>query len=328
MKKNTLLLVVSALTLSVTAQAPVKRYVTIEHFTNSRCGICASRNPAFYTTIDPYATDVHHVSIHPPVPYTNCVFYQANTTENSALAGVYGIQGTPRVALNGTLIPAGNPLLPAATFQQYLNQTSPLYVQVVETTGSTRDVTIRLRTQDAIPAGNYKLYALIAEKEINLTTPNGEKVHHDVFRQMLTPVAGVDYTPAALGQEVVFNYNYTLNSGWQPNETFVTAYVRNTATGEILNSGTRFDPIILNAGEQTIGAVTLTPNPANAVTFAQLGDDTAQNIEVFDSAGRRVSLQQGADNPVSIRLDGLEPGLYFVRILGEKGLYVAKVVKE
>jgi len=330
MQKLTFLLLLFFAAFVANAQSLVKRYVTIEHFTNSRCSICASKNPAFYNTIDDYPNDVHHLSIHPSVPYNNCVFYLANTVENNALTAVYGVSGTPRVALNGVLAPPSSQLLPLATLQAQLNQTSPLFVQVMETTGNSRTATIRLETKGAIPAGNYKLYAAIAEKTVNQATPNGETVHHDVFRKMLTPLDGVAFTPASLGQVVTLSYNYDVASGWNAAETYVLAYVRNTATGETLNSGTRFDPLILSAAEAKPNSIQLTPNPTSGVAFAQLGDDTAQSIEVFDAAGRRVTagFEHVNSGQVAIQLDGLARGFYVVLIRGEKARYVAKVVKE
>lgn len=330
MKKVILSLVAVLVAAFAFAQAPVKRYVTIEHFTNSNCSICASKNPAFYNTIGAYPSDIHHISIHPPVPYQQCVFYQANKPENSALAAVYNIQGTPRVALNGTLMPSTSQLLPLATLQQYLNLTSPLYVQVIETSGNTRDVTIKLRTQDTIPGGNHKLFAAIVEKTVNQSTPNGEKVHHDVFRLMLTPISGVSYSPAPLGYEVTFNYSYNIQSNWNADEIYVLAYVQNTTTGEILNSGTRFDPIILSAGAPQATRVHFSPNPTGDVAYAQLGDDTAQSVELFDAAGRRVAfgLTGSGTNQIGLQLEGLAPGFYYANIRGEKGQYVAKLVKD
>ena len=35
-----------------TASAQVERTVIVEHFTNTRCGICAFRNPAFYENLN------------------------------------------------------------------------------------------------------------------------------------------------------------------------------------------------------------------------------------------------------------------------------------
>ena len=104
MKNVSAFIFFTLVSLALSAQTSVKKYVLLEHFTNSKCSVCASKNPAFFTLIDQYPNDVHHVSIHPSTPYSTCVFYQSNTTENEARADFYNIPGTPRVAVNGTLL--------------------------------------------------------------------------------------------------------------------------------------------------------------------------------------------------------------------------------
>lgn len=324
------ILLLSCLSVQLLAQSAVKRYVTIEHFTNSRCSICASRNPTFYNTIAPHAADVHHIAIHPPVPYNNCEFYLANTSENQAWSNAFGIQGTPRIAMNGTLLPGSNPLLPPATLQQYLGQTSPLYVRVIEPTGMSRNVVLQLETRGTMPAGNYKLFAAILEKTINKTTPNGETVHRDVFRKMLTPAAGVDFAPGQPGNVQTFAYSYNVSPSWNANETYVVAFVRNTATQEILNSGTRFDPVLVGTTEAAPRPVSFQPNPTKSTTFADLGEDTAAAVEVFDASGRRVraDFDRVNSNRLALSFEGLPRGLYIVHIRGQQGAYISRVVKD
>ena len=241
MKKVFLLLINVLIINALIAQTPAKKYVLLEHMTNSKCSICKSKNPAFYSLISQaqYADDVHHIAYHPSVPYNTCVFYLANKTENNARTAVYGVQGTPRLAINGTLISENGPLLPEATLQTYLDKTSPVYLQVTETgTGSERVASISIHTVDNTPIEGYKLYAALVEKTINLTTPNGETQHHDVFRKMLPEINGITYTPASVGQEVTFTFNYTIDAGWNASEMYVVAFLQNPTTKDVLNSGT------------------------------------------------------------------------------------------
>ncbi len=331
MKKLTLFFYFFGYFLSLTAQSQAPRYVFLEHFTNSRCPICASRNPGFYNAIDDYPTQIHHISIHPPVPYSNCVFHLANTQENSAWAGWYNISGTPRVALNGALLPAGNPLLPVATLQNALNQTSNLHVKVEESgSGANRTATVRVYTLGAIPAGNYKLFAAVAEKKINLQTPNGEPVHHDVFRDMLPDMNGQNFTPAAQGSFAEFTFNYTLAAGWNADEIYVLAFVKNMGTGEVLNSGTKFDPVFTSVQEQVVQNVTIWPNPAAGRALVQMPpQETAESIELFDLSGRsvRASFVQSSAT-LELALDGFSGGVYLIRITGKNGVYQGKLVKQ
>ena len=333
MKKFCLLLPFFLALTALTAQTSAKKYVLLEHISNSRCSICKSKNPAFYSLIGQvqYADDVHHLTYHPSVPYNNCVFYLANPVENNARVAVYGIQGTPRVALNGTLIPATGALLPEATLQAKLNQTSPVYLQVTETgVNNERLATISIRTVGNAPVEGYKLYVALVEKTINLTTPNGESVHHDVFRKMLPDVNGVAFTPAALGQSMSFSFNYTINAAWNANEMYVVAFLQNPTTKDVLNSGTKFDAVVSATGEAIRPeALRVIPNPVNNQAFAQIGDDQAEQVEVFGSNGQRTVLAFSSEqNTVSFPTTALAPGLYFLKITGKKGVYTGKMVKE
>ena len=333
MKKLLSLFTFLLITLAISAQTSAKKYVLLEHFTNSNCSICASRNPAFFNLISQaqYADDVHHVSIHPPYPYVQCVFYQHNQSENSDWAALYNIQGTPRVAVNGKLQPSSSQLLRADTLNKYVDQTSPLYLKVSESaSGNSRNVLISAYALDNIPVGNYKLYAAVVEKTINMTTGNGESVHHNVFRKMLTPVDGMSFSLPASGQSATQSFNYTLDNAWDPNEVYVLAFIKEEGSKQVLNSGTKFDPVLtLSQNEPGVQKIQLFPNPANNITYADLGSDKALNTEVYALDGRMVYTSQGSgSNLESIPTNALSPGVYIARITGESSIYTAKFVKE
>lgn len=321
------------LTFALSAQSSAKKYVLLEHFTNSNCGICAFKNPAFYSLIGQaqYADDVHHIAIHPPYPYDICVFYMANKPENSAWAALYNIFGTPRVAVNGRLMPSQSQLLRQDTLNKYIDQTSPLYLKVSETgAGNNRSAKIEARALSQIPAGNYKFYAAIVEKTINMATTNGEAVHHDVFREMLTPVEGQNFTPPAAGQSMEFNFDYTISNAWHADEIYVLAFVKEVDSQQVLNSGTKFDPVLtLSTPKLATQRIRLSPNPATEITIAELGTDNALRTEVFASSGKLVySATENQKNTVAISTANFVPGIYFVKITAENGTYTAKFVKE
>lgn len=337
MKRSTLFLLLSTLPLFLWAQPLPKKYVLLEHFTNSRCSICASRNPAFYTLINQYPDDVHHLSVHPSVPYNNCLIYLANPAQNNARTAVYGISGTPRVALNGTLVPVGSPLLPATTLENALGQTSPVYIKVQESgTAPTKNVTITVFAYDEVSAGNYKLFAAVSESTVNYNSPNGESKHHDVFRAMLPNINGENITLPAAGDSLVFNYSYTFTepNGWTSNfdSLYVLAFIQNTTNFEVLNSGTRFDPpftFVSTKSPSEVQAIAIRPNPVAEEALISLPGDEAESVTVFSLDGR-LALQAVAQPAEWVRIPAgqLSPGIYVVRITGKKGIYVGKMVKE
>lgn len=317
----------------LSAQQSAKKYVLIEHFTNSKCSVCANKNPAFYNLIGQaqYADDIHHISIHPSFPYNTCVFYQANTTENTAWTNLYpGVQGTPTIVMNGAVQAPVTPLLTESKLQTFLNQTSPLYIQVNETSnGASRTAVIETKALGEIPPGNYKLFVAVAEKTINQQTPNGEAVHHDVFRKMLTAVAGDPFTAPAMGSSVEFTFDYTVSNTWNASEIYVLAFVKEVDTKDVLNSGTRFDPVLTDTEEASVFNVQISPNPATDWARVSLAEDDANSVEVYAANGQRIAIQlEDQGSSISIPLQGFAPGLYYVKIKGIKGSYTGKFVKQ
>lgn len=311
--------------------AQAKKYVLLEHFTNSRCINCANRNPAFYNLIDDYPEDVHHIAYHPPIPYSNCIFYQANMTENNARTSFYGVAGTPTAMLNGTPVSSGSQILPASALATALTVTSPIQLLVTETSGANRTVTIQVFTHGNVPDGNYNLYAAVVEKDVDYTSPNtGATQHFDVFRTMLPSVNGTPVVLAQSGGSITQSFNYSIASGWNADQIYVVAFVQHATTKAILNSGTRFDDFVLSAGEPRFQTASIQPNPATDAAVAYIGEDRAESLEIYAVNGQRiaVSFENQQVGGVSFSMAGLPKGIYVVKITGEKGVYTAKVIKE
>jgi len=328
MKKLLLIFVFGAFTLALSAQTS-KKYLLIEHFTNSWCGICKSKNPAFYTTIAPYKADIHHVSIHPPTPYAQCVFYQANKTDNQARANYYGIFGTPQVALNGKLSPTTSSLLPLATLQTALAQnTAPLSIKVTDVIANgTISGTIQVKYDQALPAGTYRIFVAAVEKLVTLTTQNGEKEHQDVFRDMLTAIDGDPIGAGGAAQTTQLSYSVALNPAWNANQMYLLVYILNTGTKEVLNSGTRFDASKDIQEPTPTHNLRIEPNPAKDMAWFSLGDDSVRKVEVVALNGQRYATNfEVSDGRISVAVDQLPKGVYVVKATGIKKVYTGKMV--
>ena len=130
MKKTVLLFTLIFLSQLSYSQVPKK--VVVEHFTNTKCSVCASRNPGFYTNY--YAqTGVIHLAVHPSSPYSACVLSQHNAAENDARTNYYGIYGsTPRLVIQGVVISSGANYSSASIFTPYLGQQSPASIKIVQ----------------------------------------------------------------------------------------------------------------------------------------------------------------------------------------------------
>ncbi|NUQ26724.1 MAG: Omp28-related outer membrane protein [Saprospiraceae bacterium] len=309
-------------------QNSAKRYILLEHFTNSRCSICASQNPGFFNVIANYPDDVHHVSIHPPVPYNNCVFYLANPSENSSRATYYNITGTPRVIRNGTMSSSAGAVTPAV-LNAMLGQTSSIGIVVTENAGAQREADVEVLTLGDQPAGSLRLFAMVVEREVEYNAPNGEPVHHNVFRKMLTSINGDNYVPAATGQSVSFNFEFEVQSGWNEEEIYVLAFVQNIESKEVLNSGTRFDEAITSVDDPAVSNWKLFPNPVNDKLFLQTARSEQGECRLYDATGKLLQkFPLDGQLQLDFDLNNYPTGIYTLQLVTDTGKYPFKIVKK
>jgi Outer membrane protein Omp28/Secretion system C-terminal sorting domain len=331
MKKTmTLGICLLAIPLSIFAQN-VKKYVLMEHFTNTYCGTCANTNPSFYTSIKVETNpDVHHLAIHPDIPYTQCPLYQANATEQVKRKVFYGILGTPRVCVNGAAN-VGLSTITAATLATEVAKTSPLSVKVKEITGvAGRTATISVKPVGDVPAAEYRLFVAVVEKKLNFAAYNGESVHYDVFRKFLTSADGDAFTMPAKGVEASLNFNYTPVSPWVADQVYVLAFVQNMTTKEILNSGTKFDVVSAVDEPQLDNQLSVSPNPTNG-TFRYAFDNlTPQYLTLTNVVGQVVLSKnnEAIVNNGELNLTNQPSGVYYLTIKAKEGFAVKKVVKQ
>lgn len=318
-----------ALLFSIQADAQTKKYPLLEHFTNSWCSICASRNPSFFNTLTSYQDQVHHISIHPSIPYQGCIFYQANMADNNARKDFYNIFGTPRVIANGTQSNS-SPLITTAQLDQLTGEMANVGIQVTETSGTDREATVEVFTFGNPPSGNLKIFAAIVEKEINYSAPNGENLHHNVLRKFVTSNEGDDFTPAQDGEKVTITYNYSIESNWVDSEIYLLVWIQDVDTKEVFNSGTRFDEAISSVSSTNDEMLMIAPNPANDFVNINIQNGKLQSVLLTDLNGKIVYQIENinATGTFEVPLKEFSKGVYLLRIETNNGIQLEKIVKQ
>jgi thiol-disulfide isomerase/thioredoxin len=306
----------------------VPKYVLIEHFTNTWCPICASKNPTFFSLIQKYPKNVHHVSIHPPYPYSGCPLYQYNRTENLERATYYKVQGSPSLVINGGVPTGSTPLLSEANLKNEIAKTSPVSVVVKETrNGGARNATILVKSSSPI-AGDLRLVVLVAEQNLRFTASNGELDHYNVFRKFLTPVTGQKITIPSTSEQK-FDFNFMDTAGWNPEQVYVLAFVQQANTNEVLNSGTKFDALTtgLKSGPQ-IRALSIYPTIAQQQINVERPSDKVTDYQILSVQGQIINqgILNGAKQ-ASISITGLTAGVYWIKIQDDKHVFLAKFIK-
>lgn len=309
---------------TTTLFAQAKRYALVEHFTNTLCQTCAITNPSFFSTIRVETNpDLHHISYHWRTPYTNCVYYQNNPVPQDARADYYSIPGSPRVSLNGAAQSGLSYITPPII--QDAATTSPIYVKVSETTGLTRRATIKIKSVGAVPTGAFKLYAAVVEKKTNYVSPNGEREHFNVFRRFLTANNGDNITLTTAEQSIFLDYTPDLGATGQ---LYVVAWVQNSATKEVLNSGTLFDGITIIEETEINNQVTIAPNPTTGKTTLTFDKLTPQYLTIQNVAGQVVdNIKLSNSISYDLNMAHLAAGIYILKIKAAEGIVVKRIVK-
>ena len=320
--KNILTSILISLAALLSAQEAT-RPVLVEHFTNTYCIICATRNPALYQVIDEFGADVHHITYFPSVPYSQCPLYNYNTEGNGAREAYYSIPATPQVIVNGRSVSTQ-----AGTFRDAItaSMTNParLAVSVEESMGTTREVAVTLTGQEAGEASDVRLFVAVVERNLQFAAQNGETEHFNVFRKMITANEGDPLNPPAPGEEITLQFSTTIEADIDPNEAYIMAYVQDLLTGEILGSGTRFDDAstsVENLDPATVG-LHIFPNPAFDEIHVNVNQASGiERVQIHNSMGQLlqdVRLSPGTQS-TTLDVNALPGGVYVLRARSTQG---------
>ena len=226
-----------------------QNYALVEHFTNTHCPICTNRNPQLFAVINKNAPNVHHIAYHPPYPYSQCIFYQANIEGNQSRADFYNVFGSPSSYVGGQRGNQGSSLLSEEKVLAQISRPLMFEMKVTESDitplrkQNSKDINISIKTLQLPAAGEFRLFVALVEKEIDYQSPNGESKHHDVFRKMLPSNDGEMISFTTAGEEQVFNYQVDYESGWQQDQMYAVVFIQNIDDKSILGSSTKFDNV-------------------------------------------------------------------------------------
>ena len=323
---------------AATAQGQaVPRAVLAEHFTNTVCSVCASRNPGFYANLRQQPAPVLHIAYHPSSPYRACQLSQQNVAENDARTNFYGVYGgTPRLVLNGAVIPAGQDYAAAALFAPYRNQASPFALTVALQAVGTDSVAtvVRIETRAAHGFATLKLYVPLAEDTVFYAAPNGEQRHYDVFRKSFSGLQPLTFSPAAaVGGSVTVRRVLAKNPAWVPRRLYALAVVQDAA-GQVLQAaasahlGSAAPLASLAAGAAATAQAY--PNPVRETLYltANAGQ-AAASWQVCNLLGQQVLASAPGAAPAAIDVRGLAAGAYVLRVQTTSGRnYTVKLTRE
>lgn len=328
--KSTLLLF-STFVLAIAVQAQVPRKVLAEHFTNTRCSICASRNPGFFGNLANFP-DVIRLGVHPSSPYSSCLLNQHNTVENDARTNFYGVYGaTPRLVIQGAVLPVTADFEDPTIFSSAEGMQSNYSLHITQELRANQDsvfvsVTIRREASDSL--GTAWLYVALAESELLYAAPNGENEHYNVFRESLFGSAGMSISvPANVGDSVTYSASVSVSDDWNLDEVYALAVLQDETSNEVLQAESAEDEplnVIAGLSSTKTEVVTVFPNPFKD-ELVMTGLAGSELVEIYDLLGQPVF--SGQISGRLLDLSHLQNGAYILRIKNGDREQTQRIIK-
>ncbi len=293
---------------------PVVQTVVAEHFTNTYCSICASRNPGLYANYANFP-QVLHIAYHPSAPYAACPLNQHNKTENDARTNFYGIYGsTPKLVIQAKEITGS--FTNAAIFQNELGKTTAFETtaKLTEVAGNNLEIRVVVRKKDASTLTGLTLYVPLVEDTVFFAANNGESKHHDVFRKGFWGASPLAITaPVNIGDSTVHTQQIAINNTWNKGRVYAIAILQDNSKNHVQAAKSNKLAYPTSIRHYTTSPVSITPNPAT--DYLQLHGDAKNryNIVIQDITGRQISRfdLNGGDK---IDISGLADGQYVAYI--------------
>lgn len=317
-----LIFIVTALIIFSDIQAQVPQKIIVEHFTNTRCGICSSRNPAFYDVYD-NNPEILHISYHPSRPYASCELHQHNTIENDDRTKYYNVYGsTPKFVIQGKLNNSYSQIDVYDPYKDKLSDFSVVLTQYLDEAGEI-NINVKVNNETGVNAQNVNLYLGLAEAVVYFDARNGEKEHYDVFRKAFTPGGGESIN---LNGTYEVSFKAEAHQEWDLSQMYVFA-ILNDANSKTVIQAEAADPGIenvLNLDNYYFETSTFYPNPSSTVLYSTTNFD---ELAIYNNNGQLMqNFEMQANNKFDI--SKLDNGLYLIKATNREKTIIQKILKK
>ncbi|MEY2829046.1 MAG: hypothetical protein RIQ33_904 [Bacteroidota bacterium] len=317
MKKITLLSVLFIVHLFVQAKVPLKSVV--EHYTNTKCGICANRNPGFNTNYNNSVSGILRLSIHPSSPYAACPLSMQNKMDNDARTNFYTIYGgTPRLVINGSVIPSSANYSLPSLFTPYQNLTSSFELKMMDIKFGTDSIhsMITIKKVDTSSLSAALLFLGLVEDTIFVNGGNGETEHYNVLRKAVTAPQGLSISlPINVGDSITFQYSTNANVVWNFGRIYSISLLQNSLTKELIQAErTMADASTTGINNTTMNSLNLSvyPNPCTNILKLYSTEKGNLTTELFDMTGKKKISKTFSRNEF-IDVSALPSGIYILK---------------
>ena len=303
----------------------------LEHFTNTNCSVCASKNPGFLSNYDKQSGLVR-LTIFPSSPYASCLLSQQNKLDADARTKFYAIYGsTPRIVIQGKVVVSGVDITSNALFADYLGKTSPFKIRLEQKKYKSDSVKINviIKMAGIHSFDSLNLFAGLAEDTVFYTGGNGEKLHFNVFRKGFNNSNGSTIKmPSKIGDSIMFSFSSKSNSVWKFDRIHGFAILQNKVNKEVIQAE-EVSPKLNSSGSGSLKNLSkieaqIFPNPASSILNVQLQNNNYSKVSLISMEGK-IILSYHFNGSTQIDLNGLTKGIYIISIFNNEGVYNKKI---
>jgi hypothetical protein len=311
--------------------ALVPKKMTVEHFTNTLCSVCASRNPGFKSNLN-NESNYNLLTIHPSSPYPACKLNQFDKRSNDGRTKHYAVYGsTPRLIINGKVIPSSANYSISSLFDPFRTDSTSFEIKIkqfkVSNTLIRFKVVVKAIDTNSLKSG--KMYFAVAENQLQYNAPNGETTHQNVLRNALTDSNGISIQlPTTKGDSVVQYFEWYLTGGLS-NSALIGIAILQKNNNEVLQSETSKpsdqDPSLDIKLKSSFQSFFIFPNPSNNwIQISNFRNLKIKSYQIYDFNSRLVLESKFEDK---IDIQGLNNAWYYLYLKTEEGSLVLKFLK-
>ncbi len=275
----------------VVAAQTVAHTCLFEQFTSSTCAPCAAEAPAVNTLLN--ANNANGVGTNVAV-----IKYQMNwpspgndpsyNPDGNTRKTFYGVSGIPFFAIDGVESNDDQQSLDAATSSPAIMSVDVSYT--LSGTGNTVDVSAVVTPFASISAATKLHIAVIEDYYSYPASATSQDDYYFIQRKMLPNGNGstisplIESTPKTITQSYTFSvanpppqnsYNLWVGTG----NISVVAFVQETASKKIFQSGVAQSPLLVNEAEINT-KVNIYPNPTTGMVYLDVNSKTKETLEV------------------------------------------------
>lgn len=234
MRKLHLLFCISLIHCSIQAQK-VELKTIVEHFTNTKCSVCASRNPGLHSNLANFP-QLFYISIHPSAPYSSCILSQQNTVINDNRTNFYAVYGsTPRLVINGNSINNSSNYADSNLIKSHLGfyTSFSMKVNIKRLSTDSMRYEISIKKLDTSSLDSAYLFSGNIEDTVFVNGGNGEPRHFNVLRYASQEKLKL---PTNLLDSVMFYKSIKLNAIWNANRISSFGVLQNISNKNVIQS--------------------------------------------------------------------------------------------